>query len=378
MRRPIFLGIDPALSVEDHSDAATLFARTGGNTGNLAFLNAVRSHLGGDVTALPLGASRRDIRAAGDVLVVPLANQLGAHTDLGDWANWFTDYGLPVIGIGLGAQALKQGEAIKLSDGTARWLATLARLSPGNGPTLGLRGAFTADQIARAGFPDIATVTGCPSNFTSVDNPADVLAEGYKRRPQRIAVNAGIPFLPALARVERMLVPLATGERDYIVQHGLEMIRIAYGEFDLISPGELELTHQYIMPDQDLDTFKSWCRTHAVALNSVQGWMDHVRQFDFVVGTRFHGAMLAIQAGVPAGCITIDSRTEEMCQTMGIPYCNYRKIDGLTRDTVLDFFPFDPDNYRETRRTLLDRYLKIYADADIAISDHLRAVSRAT
>lgn len=330
------------------------------------------------MTALPLGAARCDVRAAGDVLVVPLANQLGAHTDLGDWANWFTDYGLPVIGIGLGAQALKQGEAIKLSDGTARWLATLARLSPGNGPTLGLRGAFTADQIARAGFPDIATVTGCPSNFTSADNPADVLAEGYKRRPHRIAVNAGIPFLPALARVERMLVPLVTGERDYIVQHGLEMIRIAYGEFDLISPGELELTHQYIMPDQDLDTFKSWCRTHAVALNSVQGWMNHVRQFDFVVGTRFHGAMLAIQAGVPAGCITIDSRTEEMCQTMGIPYCNYRKIDGLTRDTVLDFFPFDPDNYRETRRTLLDRYLKIYADADIAISDHLSAVSRAT
>lgn len=378
MRKPIFLGVDPALKPDDYIDSITLFEKTGGNTGNLAFLDAVRSHLGAEATILPLGAPGRDVRAAGDIIVMPLANQLGAHTDLSDWARWLREYNLPVLGIGLGAQARKQGDPVKLSPGTGHWLATMASLSPGKGPNLGTRGAFTAEQVRLAGYPGTATITGCPSNFTSVDNPADRLAGAYQRVPERIAVTAGIPFLPALARIERLLASLVTEPRSYIVQHGLEMIRLASGEFDLIERNELDLAHNYIMPGQDMETFKSWCRIHAVALHDVQGWMAHLRTFDFVVGTRFHGVMLALQAGVPAGCITHDSRTEEMCQTMGVPYCSYRDIHTLLHGNVLDYFTFDAEAYRATRRTLLDRYLQIYADADLEISDHLWAVSRAT
>ena len=51
-----------------------------------------------------------------------------------------------------------------------------------------------------------------------------------------------------------------------------------------------------------------------------------MRKFDFVVGPRFHGVMLAMQAGIPGGVIAHDSRTLELCQTMGIPVRDHKEI----------------------------------------------------
>jgi len=45
-----------------------------------------------------------------------------------------------------------------------------------------------------------------------------------------------------------------------------------------------------------------------------------MKRYDFVLGTRFHGAMAAIQSGVPALIITHDSRTQELCEFLNIPF----------------------------------------------------------
>ena len=373
MTRPVILGAMPYVYDYYRKSATALLDETGGNTGNLAFRFAIATQLVSPAI-LPWHASIANIRAAGDLIVLPLANQLGAHTQLGSQVERLQQIGLPILGLGLGAQAKSSSEDIVLDPGTKAWLETLVMRAPTAGPNLGVRGPYTAEQIAKQGFPRAALVTGCPSNFiNSQDDIASSIAAGFKRKIRHIAVAAGIPYIPILANIERSLAEIVTATTGaYIVQHGLEMIRLARGEFDLMAPETFAICKKYISPASTDDEFKTWCRTYAYAFLDVRAWMDFLRRFDFVVGTRIHGIMLAIQAGVPAGCIAHDSRTMELCTTMGLPVCHYTDIRApLTRDNLLDYFNFDPDHYRETRRRLCANYLSILASAGVRASEGL-------
>jgi acyl-CoA synthetase (AMP-forming)/AMP-acid ligase II len=103
---------------------ADLYRQTGLNTGNLAFIYAVLSHLQNEVTLLPWHASPEQYEAV-DIIVIPCANQLGKHTDLGRHAELLRKSGKPVVAIGLGAQAEVLGSDIELTEGTATWVETI-------------------------------------------------------------------------------------------------------------------------------------------------------------------------------------------------------------------------------------------------------------
>ncbi len=47
-----------------------------------------------------------------------------------------------------------------------------------------------------------------------------------------------------------------------------------------------------------------------------------MKPLDFVVGTRFHGAMAALSAAVPAFVLCHDTRTEDMCEFLNVPHAN--------------------------------------------------------
>ena len=328
---------------------------------------------------LELGSPIDQIRAAGDVVVLPLANQLGKHTDLGQAAARLAAINLPVIGIGLGAQAGSPDMDVQITEGTRAWLQVISKLRPDDGPNIGVRGAYTLEQLGKLGFPDLGVVVGCPSNFINLEaDIATAVEVGFARPPRRIAVAAGIPYIPSLAHIERDLADVVTLTGGaYIVQHGLEMLQLARREFAKMGEGKLEAAHNYIMPNRTTAEFCSWCERYAYAHYDARSWMDFLRRFDFVVGTRFHGIMLAIQAGVPGACIAHDSRTIEMCETMGIPVRHYSEIDGeITQHNVRDYFHFDSAAYTEKRHKLLDAYVSLLTRADMPLTTSLRVPPR--
>jgi hypothetical protein len=82
--------------------------------------------------------------------------------------------------------------------------------------------------------------------------------------------------------------------------------------------------------------------------------------------------MLALQVGVPAAVIAHDSRTYELCTTMGVPVRMDDDLDGpLTRERLPELFPFDPDAFLDKRRTLHAAYSQVLMDAQIATVDPL-------
>ena len=54
--------------------------------------------------------------------------------------------------------------------------------------------------------------------------------------------------------------------------------------------------------------------------SSIPEWKDFASKFDFAVGYRVHGSILAINSGCVALCCNGDSRTKEMCELLCIPH----------------------------------------------------------
>ncbi|QRM35599.1 polysaccharide pyruvyl transferase family protein [Microvirga sp. VF16] len=356
------------------ADAEKIYNLHGGNTGNVAFVNAISSHLDGEVNFVSWDASPEQLKRSGEVVVIACANQLGPHTDLGRTAANLDKAGLPILALGLGAQANSQGENTSVTDGTRRWIEVIAAHAPSAGPNIGVRGRYTLQQLERLGLPASAAVIGCPSNFTNLS--FDYVAAVERRRAQGVSLVAcamGHPFSPALAAVEQQILDLVDRtEGTCVVQHGLSMIKLALHEFDRIEASLLEQTRRYFRPHLTLEEFKTWCRKRVLAFADVDHWMAWTKRYDFVVGPRFHGVMLALQAGVPAGCIAHDSRTLEMCQTMGIPVRMFDSFEEpLTLDNLGSLFPFDASAYRDTRAALAKEYVSILQAADLQYDERL-------
>ena len=102
-----------------------------------------------------------------------------------------------------------------------------------------------------------------------------------------------------------------------------------------------------------------------------------MRNFDFADGARFHGFMLAIQAGMPGGVIAHDSRTLEMCETMQIPD---RKFDELPQSldlcAISSLFTFDVAAYDGARSRLGRNCVEMLTAAEIEPGQGLRGLLR--
>ena len=351
--------IAPSLAVTDASshNADHLFRLCGGNTGNFAFVFALHqllSHHETTIEGWTVDPAR--IKDRYDLIVFACANQLGPHTDLGWLADRLDAMDRPILAIGLGAQAADTSRPVELTPGTRRWLDVIAAHAPASYPNIAVRGPYTQSQLQHFGHAARGTVIGCPSNYI---NPDPVLGETIVRwRAEhgitRIAVPAGLHLWPALKAIEQHLVSLVEDCGGlYVAQSEIDMIRLARDEAGAVAPDVLESIRAYIHPDLNTADFVRWMRRYATTFIDAPSWSDAMRKFDFVVGPRFHGVMLAIQAGVPGGVIAHDSRTLELCQTLAIPVRHHKDVPAdFKLDDLPKLFAFDGDLYDQKRAAL--------------------------
>ena len=56
-----------------------------------------------------------------------------------------------------------------------------------------------------------------------------------------------------------------------------------------------------------------------VMFSDNRSWEEYLSKFDFCLGTRLHGAIVALNSGTPAVCVNIDARAMELCSYLKIP-----------------------------------------------------------
>lgn len=353
-------GTSPYLPDSAFLGAEELARQSGGNTGNLMFCHSISRMTEAGPESIPWGASLDDLDPRQDLLVLPLANQLGAHVDLDTLADKMGRAKIPMVGIGLGAQGPIGGvDASLIPQGSWKWLRVLQERSVDGQPNVALRGEETLRAIATQGLAAGCVVTGCPSNF--INASATLGREIARRRANavhRIAVPAGNPFLPQFRLLEQSLrVLVESSGGTYVCQHPLDMLRLSKLQYRAIERATFARYREYIYPDIDDDRFLDWFRAHAHAFASVPEWLSMMARHDLVVGTRIHGVMAGIQAGVPSICLCIDSRTKELCQTMAIPHADANDFrDGITLEQAQDVLrAWDGRHYDDNRRILGNR-----------------------
>ena len=361
------------------SDVHTRYRAIGWNTGNRAFAHAIDAHLGGGLRSVEYGQWAEANRMDG-IAVVPAANQLGRHTDEYIAAQALCDVSVPAVLIGLGAQSAPLRLHVpQLQPGTVDWVRQIAEHAPTGAPNIGVRGSFTRYVLDRHGLAEHTEVIGCPSLFL---NPCPRLGERIAaniRPPERVAVAAGNEHWRHLGRIEASLTGLvgeAGGPGGYVVQNSLALLRLASGEAECVGKHDLVACRDYVRPDLTVDEFVRWMGRHGTAFYDIPSWLAHYRQFDFVVGTRIHGTVLGLQAGVPSLCVVHDMRMLELCETLQVPHVRADDIaEGISREELLPLFDFDAGDFDHNRQQLCARYVAFLKGNGLPVVDWLERLA---
>lgn len=369
-------GMRPSVDDSPFLSSDVLHDLVGGNSGNLAFHFAISKQIENIFCSLPWSSSLDEINKMAGVGVLPCANQLGPHADYGRMGEKLEGVSANLVAIGLGAQAGTDGKIPEVPEGTLRWVKAISDKSVSDAPNITVRGPFTLEVLKHYGLADKAIVMGCPTLFI---NPTNTLGDQIFKRfdhPRRIAVASGHYKWTHLSKLEASLANLVTTTNGvYISQSPLEMLKLSRNEDASLSQEDLDECRRYACPHMNLTEFSSWVKHFARVFYNIPAWMEYLRNFDFVVGTRIHGIMMAIQAGIPALCIVHDSRTLELCETMMIPHVHASKvINGFHRDDIEKYFVFDAAAFDENRSILANRYYKFLLSNNLKPSERLTSL----
>jgi hypothetical protein len=378
LKKPFLFGLDSHINDTCFKDTDELYRLVGDNTGNLAFHYAIQSQIHGCTKSVKWYETHKIDDSYGNLAIIPSSNQLGEHIDMGQFVAKFQSVNSPLVSIGLGAQSGINGQVPNVPHGSVEWIRTIVNKAPTSKANIAVRGAFTQKVLNELGFEGKTKVIGCPTLFINHSNNLGSLIESNIREPKLVAVASGHQKWKHLARIEQSLVKIVTATNGgYVGQSPLEMLQITRGEASKLNDAQLQECIDYICPELDKEEFINWSKTHGAVFFDINHWMEYYRRYDFVVGLRIHGVMLALQAGVPALCIVHDSRTLELCETMKVPYVKASDIpNGLARKDLLKFFKFDAIEFDITRKKLADTYVDFLKGNEISPKDWLINLSK--
>lgn len=291
--------------------------KLGTNSGNLIFAESVWRTLSTKNTTLRMnGYSARPSRAAVinsdyDVMVLPFANAF--RTSFLPHLRKFTDLveqlKIPVFVTGVGAQAgldaTPEAIAEMGPDVTAFCKAVLKRSA-----SIGVRGEYTYEFLRSLGFSDDEVdVIGCPSMFYHGASLPQIQTREELLPSDKVSMNVS-PYVRGISKIfERNYKHYE--KLVYIPQNNESLDQILWnGEF-LEQPGKVfpKTTDHPMFEEDRLRMFID-----------TKTWLDHLRKYDFVFGTRIHGNVMGLLAGTPSFVMAHDSRTLELARYFEIPH----------------------------------------------------------
>lgn len=327
---------------------------TKGNTGNLIHGYAARAIFGDGQIRTPkitdaspegIENSRAEFSHIGFVAATMLhVGQVPKYIDGHVWqAELIEKLGLPVCTFGFGCHAAlgtKVSEA-EVDERSIRLLRVLADHSA----TVAVRGEFTADLCAKYGVKN-AEVIGCQSVYYAA---AQNTPDAYKHRTRTGRHAASLSMRPDETATVQFMVE---NDIDYIGQDDRLQQRILEGG---LSVEEFAANPSlYVLPsirkamDDGLvsaQAYHAYVKKHFHIFYDVPEWIAHMADsYDFVFGTRFHGGVAAMQAGVPALWLEHDMRLQELCRHFALPsiaqqdIARVHSIEDLK--ALCDFGPF--------------------------------------
>jgi hypothetical protein len=360
-----------------------ILREVGGNTGNLLFRYAIRSHID-DVLVDTHWKEGLELarREKFDGVVLAGANWLNTSQPFGNKkrARALRELDLPVICIGLGCQHyFTTHEKLEFPAETLDFLEALREF---NACVL-VRDEMTRVQCMHYGLENVH-LTGCPSNFINAsDDFAEVLAEKTNQKDYAsVILNAGHFSGPTLELDRRLLHLTKNRPSSYLVQADhFGVIGMALSKPEAYGPAQIRHMKKAFRLGRRFfgnnEAFEKW-RSQLKVYLDVDEWLSEASGWDFAIGSRIHGTMAPLQAGTPAVLVATDSRTEGLASVMGVPFIKIEDAlkldDPISVKDLIKLSGLDWIAYVKTRRTLAIQYASHLRSFGLKLSERLERI----
>lgn len=326
MKVPYFVSLFPHKGLPLTAGAASLMDSVGHNTGNLLFTEALHRIVKTESYACGYLFDPDTLSERHDGIIVSAANWLSPGFDISPVVDAIEKTNLPVVIVGIGAQAKDKTSYPHIKPSTER----LIKIASERSHSLSARGEYSADALNHYGVKNV-NVTGCPSLLYHY---GEIFSVNAVRKD-----NVEVAFHSTRHQLGREIF-----EDSVAARVNLDLFREAYLKgADIILQSEMPDLQVLLSGDQveaDVLTYLSevyagaeidvvqYLKSHAKMFFGVEQWISYVRSKDFVVGTRIHGTVISILAGVPAVLVTHDARTEELATALSIPFIRSSQLAG--------------------------------------------------
>jgi len=274
-----------------------------GNSGNILFSHSVFKGLYKHQNQIdidgydPEFASPEEINERYDAYVLPMANAFRPEFEavLGRYTALIRRLKIPCIVVGVGAQAGLDLAELRGApmDATVKDFASAVL---DRSPAIGVRGEHSRDYLNRLGFNAI-DIIGCPSMFFC-GAEFSVLVKRPEDSMGLIAVNHGPGADAASAGFARSILA-SYPNSTFIAQETANAQAWSAIVSEKSSLGQPHRVRHF---------------------REIAPWLAFMRTRSFSIGTRIHGNIAALLAGVPAVVIVHDSRTREIARHHRIPH----------------------------------------------------------
>lgn len=260
--------------------------------------------------------------------------------------------GLPIVVFGLGSQAGLYGpHEFTVAPEVLRLLQVISDHSH----KVAVRGAFTAEACFKLGIKNVEVI-GCQSMFWHRSPEFSwTLTERAAQKPDSIVFN----FTDAPAEANLINQAMARGH-DVIGQQNDAEEWVKANEAGSTLPEPVKYNWGVAFAFQkgmiDRTEYERWIKKHFYQFRRPEPWLDHVRRYGFSYGTRLHGNIAAMLAGVRATWIVHDMRLKEVCDHFCLPAIGFEEVRaGVDLQTL-----YDRADFSQCWRIYPERYRALY------------------
>lgn len=351
-------------------DIDNLFRSVGFNTGNLVYMHAVTQHILDEKDFFGWKIDANLINSEYDVLIFIGANQLHPNKDMLILAELFEAVNIPCFIIGLGVQANSFSQKMIFSKGTLRFIDVIKEKCS----HISVRGEFTASVLTDYGATNVIT-TGCPSNFINFDPNLGQKIVLKNKNINSLVINTNLreDMYDFLSRV---VSNKKSCNMKFIMQEPKLVLDFCrYKTKSHYCKQVIDKIHNNIMKEYSDEEVKEFAFNNFETFFNVEAWMEYLLRFDFSIGSRMHGNMLALQSGIPTVFLTHDSRLQELVEIMNLPHIAFDKVSKIDKiEDLLPMISFDEERYNFQRNILAKKFCEIYSYHGINIRKGLKVL----
>jgi polysaccharide pyruvyl transferase WcaK-like protein len=291
---------------------------------------------------------------------------------LATWRNASKKTKLPIVLVGIGAQSHDSQQIPVLKGGTL----ALVKLASSRSSFISVRGDYSQWVLSKYGINNVMA-TGCPSLL--LNGPCiPLIVSPMNFESSSIALHGTRHLFNKSGTLDGYIYRQALQNNiDIILQSELADLYYALNCLgNEVINQKCDDIHRATYEDVR-EKISKYLQGHGKIFTDIDEWINYLKKSKcFCLGTRFHGTIAALLAGIPATLITHDSRTREMAQKMYIPSVSTEYVD-LDSSLVPEKF-YDEnkiERFKKGFHSYYSEFLRFFSENDIEVSSVFRLIN---